>query len=530
MAWYNTYRPQRFEEVIGQDLTKEVLQNAIKKDLVKHAYLFTGTRGVGKTTIARIFANELNDIKHTPQASVDIIEMDAASNTSIDDIRVLKESATLSPIAGKYKIFIIDEVHMLSKSAMNALLKTLEEPPEHLIFLLATTNPEKLLPTVLSRLTKLNLNSHSVENIKEQLRIITTKEKIKLDDSALDLISERANGSQRDAITLLETVYSYNLEHYTLEQVSNILGLLSGELFEIVKEYVFEIKQQSSVDSSLIKKVTSNISIDANQFLSQALNYFIKKSFDGDSSSDPLVESISTILSKQLQVSSIIQAIGLVIAHTKLDGVTTSTVKKKPKVVAHEVSEEKNTPTVISKINEPVLNTTSSTEQEVVKNVDEFDGKRFFDIVKSTNNSPPVLKLMNNLQFDLAENTLTITAPSAMYKATLQSQKISEFITKVYESEHGKNVQLAVVFDDVTPTEKPTKPKIVVVAETVKIVEKKAQPNKGKYFYKLYKSKPEGYVGENVEVYTQEIPQPEKTLVATNKSFDDHAHDMFDFE
>jgi DNA polymerase-3 subunit gamma/tau len=249
MAWYNQYRPANFDTVIGQILVKQVLQNAITKNKIKHSYLLSGPKGTGKTTLARIFANTLNGViasnltetEVNTEAKIDIIEMDAASNTGIDDIRSLIDNAQNPPLIGKYKIYIIDEVHMLSKSAMNALLKILEEPPVYLIFLLCTTNPEKLLPTVLSRLTHLKLTSHTLTDLTENLAKIAKSENMKIDQESLKLIAKRANGGQRDAINLLETLSSYELSEYTLAETASLLGIVPDKIFENLAEHLLKI-------------------------------------------------------------------------------------------------------------------------------------------------------------------------------------------------------------------------------------------------------------------------------------------------
>ena len=309
MAWYNDYRPTNFDQVIGQNLVKTVLQNALELNKIKHGYLLSGPKGVGKTTIARIFANELNSLNSNPQASMDIIELDAASNSGVDNIRQLIDSAQTPPFAGKYKIFIIDEVHMLSKSAMNALLKILEEPPAYLIFLLATTNPEKLLPTVLSRLTKLALTSHSIEDIVSQLGIIATKEKMDIDEESLILIAKRSSGGQRDAINLLETLFSYGLEKYSIKETSNLLGLINSEIFDQISNLF--LTQDFAQIKTIIQDI-ENIGLDGEGFLAQFLDYLLESVFDKPSASQRLILPVASILDLKLPINTIHSAFALI--------------------------------------------------------------------------------------------------------------------------------------------------------------------------------------------------------------------------
>jgi DNA polymerase III subunit gamma/tau len=312
MAWYNKYRPQTFEEVIGQELIKKVFINAIKNNKIKHAYLLSGPKGVGKTTIARIFAKELNQTDKFPESKIDIIELDAASNTGIDNIRQLIETAQNPPISGKYKVYIIDEVHMLSKSAMNALLKILEEPPSYLVFILATTNPEKILPTVLSRLTCLNLTSHTLDDLVNRLNFIATQEGLKIDLASLKLIAKRAQGSQRDAINLLETVSSFGLSEYTEVDVANLLGMVSQEIFINLANSLLTNQLESSLLDTLTKQ-----NLDAEDFFNQFLEFLIDQSFQQKTYFDALIIPVSEVLSLKLPTSSIISLVAILKAKLK---------------------------------------------------------------------------------------------------------------------------------------------------------------------------------------------------------------------
>jgi DNA polymerase-3 subunit gamma/tau len=232
------WRPRTFSQLIGQEHIKNTLTNSLNQDRIHHAYLFSGTRGVGKTSIARLFAKALNceqGISSEPCLTcshciaiekgsfIDLIEVDGASRTRVEDTRELLENVQYVPTSGRYKIYLIDEVHMLSQHSFNALLKTLEEPPEHVKFLLATTEPQKLPITVLSRCLQLNLKHLSVELISEHLQFILQEEKISFDTDAIVLIAKAANGSVRDALSLLDQAIAGN-NHLSSTYVKSLLG------------------------------------------------------------------------------------------------------------------------------------------------------------------------------------------------------------------------------------------------------------------------------------------------------------------
>jgi DNA polymerase-3 subunit gamma/tau len=227
-ALYRKYRSKSLTEIVGQEHVTVTLANALKNGRVSHAYLLSGPRGVGKTSIARILAHEINGLPYDTEAHLDIIEIDAASNRRIDEIRDLRDRVTTAPASAKYKVYIIDEVHMLTREAFNALLKTLEEPPAHVIFILATTEAHKLPETIISRTQRYSLKPVPLEQVIAHLRSIADGEQITIDDDALALIAEHGEGSFRDSISLLDQASSLS-DHVTRAEVARILGLAPDE-------------------------------------------------------------------------------------------------------------------------------------------------------------------------------------------------------------------------------------------------------------------------------------------------------------
>lgn len=236
-ALYRKYRPTKLSEVVGQTQVTDVLEKSLAADKISHAYLFIGPRGTGKTSVARIFAHAVNGFDYSLEDDyVDIIEIDGASNRGIDNIRELREKVMIAPSQGKYKIYIIDEVHMLTKEAFNALLKTLEEPPAHVIFIMATTDAYKVPVTITSRAQVYTFHLADNETMLAHLRSVCEKEKIEIEDEALRLIVKRGGGSYRDSLSLLDQISTLSAEKITKEMVISAMGLPEDEKIEELLE------------------------------------------------------------------------------------------------------------------------------------------------------------------------------------------------------------------------------------------------------------------------------------------------------
>lgn len=285
-ALYRKYRSKTFDELYGQEAVVASLKNQVKNNEISHAYIFQGTRGTGKTSAAKILSravNCLNPVDGNPcnecenckkilsESVLDVVEMDAASNNGVDDIRELKDKVIYPPQSLKYKVYIIDEVHMLSKGAFNALLKILEEPPRHLIFILATTEIEKIPATILSRSQKFNFKRISIDDIVENLKRITELEGKSCDDEVFTLIAKTADGAMRDALSVLDQLLTKNKDHIQLEDAMEVLGISSSKLLFSFSKALIE---KNISDALLTIDEIYKEGVDFNTLSSQILNHF----------------------------------------------------------------------------------------------------------------------------------------------------------------------------------------------------------------------------------------------------------------
>ena len=272
-ALYRVYRPQKFEDVVGQEHITKTLRNQIENNNIGHAYLFSGTRGTGKTSTAKIFARAVNCLESIEQEPcnecevckdilhdniMDVVEIDAASNNSVDDIRELRENVKYSPTKAKYKVYIIDEVHMLSQGAFNALLKTLEEPPSYVIFILATTEPHKIPATILSRCQRFDFKRVTVKDITSRMKKICVEENIEVEEKALNLIARNSQGALRDALSILDQCISFGDNKIEYKDVVELLGTVNVEQLFDLAQYI--INQDTKESLKILNEFISELS------------------------------------------------------------------------------------------------------------------------------------------------------------------------------------------------------------------------------------------------------------------------------
>ncbi len=397
-ALYRKYRPKTFDDVVGQDVIVKTLKNSIKNNIVSHAYLLAGPRGTGKTSIAKIFAKVLNchhlkDLNPCDKCvsceqvnnnqNIDIIEIDAASNNGVDEIREIRNKITLVPTNSKYKIYIIDEVHMLTNQAFNALLKTLEEPPSHIIFIFATTEPHKIPQTILSRCQRFDYKKISNNKIVERLKYIVEKEKIKISDEALIEIAKISDGGMRDSISLLDQALAYSDDTITINDIHTINGtLLPEEIDDFIskmlkRDLIGLLKQLEKYDDSgknfikivqelinrlkdcLIYLNAPNLISNKNDFLNEIVNNNAKDIYKYIKSLSVLVNEMKNVNdSKLLLEVELIKNINLsnsedLHENEKKECAKVEKKQKNKKEISFtEISQEK---TFVNDYNEPLL-------------------------------------------------------------------------------------------------------------------------------------------------------------------------------
>lgn len=389
-ALYRKYRSTTLDEIIGQEHITDTLKNALKKGAISHAYLFTGPRGTGKTSIARILAHEINGIPYSDESThLDIIEIDAASNRRIDEIRELRDKVHIAPTSVTYKVYIIDEVHMLTREAFNALLKTLEEPPTHAVFMLATTEAHKIPDTIMSRTQRYTLKPIPLDKAVSHLTTIAKKEKIPVSKEAITLLAEHGMGSFRDSISMLDQLSGMGKEKFDVEDVQLLLGVPATAVIDAVLQAIIESNQQEIFAS--VRELKEQ-GVDSNK-AAQAISTKLRQSLlDGK----PLLGQSSTIeLLKALipLTGNSRDFIGLELALLSAMQSDNSVQETKTPSVGEETQKTKKA--VASEVHEPTI-----TVKPKQKTSDEVDAP----VAKKPENTESESKISSNSVTEISED------------------------------------------------------------------------------------------------------------------------------
>lgn len=481
-ALYRKYRSKKLDEIVGQKSVTTALKNALATGNISHAYLFTGPRGVGKTSIARILAHEINKLSYeSDELPIDIIEIDAASNRRIEEIRDLREKVRIAPVSAKYKVYIIDEVHMLTRDSFNALLKTLEEPPAHVIFILATTEAHKLPETIVSRTQRYTFKLASEAEVAQHLKSIAKKESIQIDDSALNLLARHSGGSLRDALSLLDQV-RHGATTIDSEIVRNSLGLPSDDIIDNLLEAIQSNEPQSvmqalaqsrddgasatliaeqllsTIRSNLIKK-TGTLCTEDNIKLAQSLLLV-------ESSSRPEVQLelalIGAQMSRQGNVRTINSPATIV---TNQPPLTISEPAKRPvrKQTMKSTPQETAAPKPAEPAIEPTAHKTVSHESSQDLNPDTW-AEALTSIRQSHNTIYSILRMSQPDFKNINEKQLTLLFKFPFHQKRMNESRNKQIIVDILTAMgiHGYEINC-----DILPKNHTTEPVVKAVVQTV---------------------------------------------------------------
>ena len=464
-AFARRFRPKTFAEVVGQEHVVKALQNAYLQGRVHHAYLFSGTRGVGKTTLARILAKSLNCLGNTlPEPCnacasclaidedrfFDVLELDAASHTGVDNMRDILSSTNFTPVVGKNKVYIIDEAHMLSKAAFNAMLKTLEEPPPHTTFVLATTDAEKIPATIRSRCLQFNLRRLSAEMIVAQLQRILAQEKIVADDGALTLLAENADGSLRDALSLLDQAVAYGSAQVTLEAVAGMLGL--GHKSTLDNLLVALAKEDGR---ALLQCAESLEALGCNwqnilDRIARALTETAKVQLQLTETKDPIIKHLMVHTPETIQLWYQIATYGrrdLPYAPSEFIGATMTLLRMLAFTLEDMVTQSTPSPEL------PNLPTPASSMPTMPREAKEkaplLDESSWLKLVKdlSLTGKAAILAYQLALQKDQGD-VLSCTVPASFFNPTYMAKETLDMLGKAVSAKLGRDVRLEVNVGD----------------------------------------------------------------------------------
>ena len=465
-ALYRKYRSRSLDEVLGQDHVTNILRRALEQGKIAHAYLLTGPRGVGKTSVARILAHEINKLPYDEDAShLDIIEIDAASNNGVDDIRALREKAQVAPVSAPKKIYIIDEVHMLSKPAFNALLKTLEEPPAHVVFILATTDADKLPATILSRVQQFFFHPISVDVMARQLTAIAEKEGFAIEADAARLIAERSRGGFRDGISMLDqlSILATPDQPLTVTMVTEYLGLSDAATLEELLD-VYQSEDTARILSILQELEQSGISptVVSHQLLSIArarlrtnpeLVELIQQLIEVDRHPHPDLKLLTIFMKHHVQPAAPKKTVAQA-------ATTTPTVISTPAKPAS--SAEKSPKSQSTKPTEPVKKTSESKDTKPAQSTKksptkprksdaplELDWQKVIEQAKEK--SVGLSSLLQKSQWAFDGDKLTIFAGSAFYKKKLDDAKNRPLLAAIITAEAGMELEVDIIGEKKPP-------------------------------------------------------------------------------
>ncbi len=467
---YRKYRPKDFREIAGESDIVKTLKNSLDNDRISHAYLFSGPRGVGKTTSARLIAKGVNCLKNGISSSpcnecencreidngsfIDLIEIDAASNRGIDEIRELKDKINYQPSKGRKKIYIIDEVHMLTKEAFNALLKTLEEPPEHVIFILATTEPDKILPTIISRCQRYDFKSLTYTEVKDKLSEICRGENVEIDEGSLGLIYESSGGSMRDAISILERVIiTYLGEKIDEDKCSKVIGITSKTL---LKEFLGIVKGNRVSEGAVFLDKLWLDSLDIEKFFKDFGKYIKNLVLSGEMEAEEGLKIIGNIFDSlnKFKYEEDKRLLGYVVLNSlikKADKGTKEVVVEKQIVYKEvpKVSQEKSG--TESKISEK-----TATEYQREITIDEIKEK-WSEIVRAAKNEKMTFSafLMDAVPYRTEDNILYIKFNSNLFaKEQMETEYYNSIFQDVVERITGSKMRIKYIFKENNRNEK----------------------------------------------------------------------------
>ncbi len=452
-AFYRQYRPRSLSEVRGQPHITQTLENALKEGSISHAYLFSGPRGIGKTSVARIFAHAINDIPYEDDSlHLDIIEIDAASNRRIDEIRDLRDKIGITPTSSKYKVYIIDEVHMLTKEAFSALLKTLEEPPQHAVFILATTEAHRLPDTILSRTQRHTFKPVTVKDLAKHLSLIAKKEKISIDGETLNLLATHASGSYRDGLSLLDQLATSHNKSIDLEDVRESLGLAPSQQ---VNELLMAVRKGES--RQLLKLLESTLSggVSAPMLAKQIIAHLQSRWVEGEGHEAQLLKMTDDLLAVQganepgIKMTVVLLEACLGLGDSKSSYPSShapknNPIKKSPDTSASQKANSLKSATQNEKLED------SGNDVEVVdetKLLDKEAWERVLNKIQSTNNSLYAVLRMAHAGLNGSHNVVILTFQFPFHRKQVAAAKNKKIVEDALSQEVGQRVALKMQVD-----------------------------------------------------------------------------------